>query len=142
MRNYLKHLVYINKLSLLNQKRSYAMLKIPFQYKKINIDEVKGPERKRAKHTAATMKRIGSYLLEEKWLLTLVIVMVITSSGLGLLGPYLVGMAIDDFIVTKKLEGLALLLVILIIIYAIYSLAIFLQNYWMIGIGQKIVYTL
>ena len=118
------------------------MLKIPFQYKKINIDEVKGPERKRAKHTAATMKRIGSYLLEEKWLLTLVIVMVITSSGLGLLGPYLVGMAIDDFIVTKKLEGLALLLVILIIIYAIYSLAIFLQNYWMIGIGQKIVYTL
>src|SRR5690625_6596823 len=68
--------------------------------------------------------------------------MVIMSSGLGLLGPYLVGMAIDEFIVEKETAGLLLLLVWLLIIYFLHSSAIFLQNFWMIGIAQNTVYTL
>src|SRR5699024_8344730 len=72
----------------------------------------------------------------------LVILMVAMSSGLGLLGPYLVGQAIDTFIVEKEAKGLGLLLGWLVIIYLGHALSIFLQNFWMIGIAQNTVFTL
>jgi len=121
---------------------SSSPLKQPFQYKKIKLDNIYNNKKSRAENTAGTMKRIGSYLLKEKGKLFLVILMVIMSSGLGLLGPYLVGMAIDEFIVEKETAGLLLLLVWLLIIYFLHSSAIFLQNFWMIGIAQNTVYTL
>src|SRR5690625_1351833 len=127
-------------------KRSFHMsnnpLKQPFQYKKITLDNVRDDKKSRGKNTTGTMKRIAAYLLQEKGKLILLILMVIMSSGLGLLGPYLVGMAIDEFIVKKEAAGLFLLLVSLLIIYLLHSSAIFLQNYWMIGIAQNTVYTL
>src|SRR5699024_8730383 len=61
---------------------------------------------------------------------------------LSLAGPYMVGVAIDDFIVTKQSAGLVMLLVWLLIIYIGYSVSIFLQNYWMVGIAQNTVYDL
>ena len=66
--------------------------------------------------------------------------MVIVSSLLGLYGPYLVGTAIDEFIVAKKTSGLATLVVALFSF--IFHFGDFLQNYWMVGISQQIVYTL
>src|SRR5699024_1851954 len=89
-----------------------------------------------------TIKRIWSYLAQEKGKLFLVILMVLISSSMALLGPFMVGMAIDDFIVTKQATGLGMLLVWLIVIYISHSLSIFLQNYWMIGIAQNTVYDL
>src|SRR5699024_7320354 len=63
-------------------------------------------------------------------------------SALSLLGSYIVGMAIDDFIVTKESSGLGLLLLWLIIIYLAHSISVFMQNYWMVGIAQNTVYAL
>ena len=117
-------------------------LKSPFQFKKIDLSHTHKDKETRAENTWGTMKRIGTYLLREKGKLSLVLLMVIISSGLGLLGPYLVGMAIDEFIVTKTATGLGHLLVALLIIYFTHSSAIFLQYFWMIGIAQKTVYTL
>src|SRR5699024_417881 len=85
---------------------------------------------------------IASYFEDNKLTVSLVILMVITSSLLGLLGPYLVGTAIDDFIVTKKSSGLLILLGALLLIYIFHSISIFLQNFWMVGIAQSIVYRL
>lgn len=121
---------------------SSSELKQPFQYEKIPFERLQTKKEKRAKNTAGTIKRLSMYLIEEKWKLLLVILMVLLSSTLGLLGPYLVGMAIDDFIVTKSADGLGSLIIVLLIIYASYSLAIFFQNYWMIGIAQNTVFTL
>ncbi|MFD2130068.1 ABC transporter ATP-binding protein [Pseudogracilibacillus auburnensis] len=122
---------------------SSSQLKQPFQYEKITLssktDKIKG---KRAKNTSKTIKRIGTYLVAEKGKLILVILMVLLSSGLGLLGPYLVGVAIDEFIVTKQSAGLAYLLIWLLIIFILHSASVFLQNFWMIGIAQNTVYTL
>ena len=118
------------------------LLKQPFQYEKIDLSKVQGPKKKRAKNTAGTIQRISTYLFKEKWKLFLVILMVMISSGLGLLGPFLVGKAIDDFIVTQKTEGFIFLLISLVIVYTFYSVSIFLQNFWMIGIAQNIVFTL
>ncbi|WP_330948496.1 ABC transporter ATP-binding protein [Virgibacillus sp. MG-45] len=117
-------------------------VKRPFQYKKIPLDTVANNKRNKAKDAAGTIKRISAYLAREKVTLTLVILAVMASSGLSLLGPFMIGMAIDDFIVTNKSAGLGILLLLLIGIFLLHSLSIFLQNYWMVGIAQKTVFTL
>src|SRR5699024_2288736 len=86
--------------------------------------------------------RLTKYLLQYKWMLVLIISMVILSSAMALLGPYLIGMAIDDFIVSKETAGLLQLIGWLIIIYILHSVSIFLQNFWMVGVAQKTVFTL
>lgn len=116
-------------------------LKAPFQYEKIPIEEI-SVKKKRAKDAKGTIKRLSSYLTKQKGWLTMVILMVVASTVLGLLGPYLIGRAIDQFIVTKETKGLAVLMIWLIFIYLANSLSIFLQNYWMVGIAQNTVYTL
>ncbi|MBU5468500.1 ABC transporter ATP-binding protein/permease [Virgibacillus sp. MSJ-26] len=119
-----------------------SQLKQPFQYKKISLDSVSAEDRKRAQNMTGTVKRIWSYLAQEKGKLSLVILMVLISSAMALLGPFMVGMAIDDFIVTKQASGLGLLLIWLVIIYIAHSVSIFMQNYWMIGIAQNTVFDL
>ncbi|WP_249870098.1 ABC transporter ATP-binding protein [Oceanobacillus saliphilus] len=121
---------------------SSRSLKAPFQYEKIPLDNVTVDNKKKAKNMGATLKRVWDYLAVEKFKLSLVILAVFVSSGLALLGPFLVGMAIDNFIVTQETSGLGMLLIALIIVYLFHSLAIFLQNFWMIGIAQNTVYTL
>lgn len=121
---------------------SIKEIKKPFQYQKIPLENPTNNKKNRSKNTANTVKRIWSYLAKEKARLTLVIFLVLISSGLSLLGPYMIGMAIDDFIVKKETAGLGLLLIFLIFIYLSHSLAIFLQNFWMVGIAQNTVYTL
>lgn len=119
--------------------------KQPFQYEKIPLDTVstKKDGIDKPKGSAwKTVKRIWSYLAQEKGKLTLVILMVMASSGLALLGPYMVGTAVDRFIDTKQSNGLGLLLLLLVVIYLFHSLSIFLQNFWMVGIAQNTVFTL
>lgn len=117
-------------------------IKRPFQYKKIPFKNIKHKKKDKARNTAGTIKRIWSYLAREKAMLTLVIFMVLISSGLSLLGPFMVGMAIDDYIVKQKAAGLGMLLIWLIVVYLLHSLSIFLQNFWMVGIAQNTVYSL
>ena len=95
---------------------------------------------KKPSNSVGTVKRILPYLTKNKSLLIIVLLMVLVSSVLGLLGPFLVGMAIDDYIVTKDSDGLIHLLYGLLAVYVFYSLSMWLQNYWMIGIAQDTVY--
>jgi ATP-binding cassette, subfamily B, multidrug efflux pump len=97
-------------------------------------------EKVKPKNWASTVKRIGSYFSNQKWLLSLVLLMVIISSALSLLGPFLIGVAIDSYIVKENAEGLTKLLIGLIFVFIGQSLSIWLQNYWMIGIAQQTVY--
>jgi len=114
----------------------------PFIYEKIPLHTKKKKTKKKATNTFGTIRRIWSYLMNEKAKLSLVIFMVVLSSGLSLLGPFMIGMAIDDYIVTQQTSGLGMLLIWLLLIFLLHSLAIFLQNYWMIGIAQQTVFTL
>lgn len=120
--------------------------KAPFQYKKIPVDDLRKQQEEnktdRARNTAGTIKRIWSYLAREKSMLLLVVLMVVVSSAMSLAGPFMVGMAIDDFIVTQEPSGLGRLLIGLLVIYILHSLSVFLQNYWMVGIAQNTVYSL
>lgn len=117
-------------------------IKHPFHYKKIPVESINLNKSDRAKNTAGTVKRIWLYLAREKMMLTFVILAVLVSSSMSLLGPFMVGMAIDDFIVAKDTTGLGTLLIGLSVVYLFHSLSIFLQNYWMVGIAQNTVYSM
>src|SRR5699024_10869837 len=123
----------INELSNHNLERSFQLfmkeIKKSFQYEKLSLEHSTSEKKKRSKNTAQTVKRIWSYLAKEKGRLTLVILLVLISSALSLLGPYMIGMAIDDYIVTKQTDGLGLLLILLIFIFLSLSFAIFFPHF-------------
>jgi ATP-binding cassette, subfamily B, multidrug efflux pump len=97
---------------------------------------------KQSRGLGATIKRIWSYLADHRSLMAVVLLMVVASSGLGLLGPFLIGWGIDEFFTTKSTDGFTWLLIGLAAVYGLHSLSLWLQSYWMIGIAQKTVYTM
>jgi ATP-binding cassette, subfamily B, multidrug efflux pump len=99
-------------------------------------------QKQQAKDNIGTLKRLWSFLSPQKGWLIAVVVMVIVSSCLSLLGPYVVGRAIDTYIVTKQTDGFFLVLALLLFIYVALSASTFLQNYWMIRIAQKTIYAI
>jgi len=119
----------------------------PFLYKRRSLEEidqsnVKAQDRKKAQDFSGTLKKIWHYLAMNKGMLFLVILMVFISSAMALLGPFLVGMGIDDFIVNQDTNGLIQLLWILAIIYVVHSLSTWFQAMWMIRIAQNTVFTM
>ncbi|MBY0098031.1 ABC transporter ATP-binding protein [Mesobacillus maritimus] len=68
--------------------------------------------------------------------------MVLLSSGLGLLGPFIIGRTIDTHLSTRDANGLGIILVGLALVYLLHSLSLWLQNYWMIGIAQETVFSM
>ncbi|PLT30713.1 ABC transporter ATP-binding protein [Peribacillus deserti] len=117
----------------------------PFRYKPIldngGIQKGTLPQKNKpkAKNQQQTLNRLWKYLAVYRLHLNLVIAMVIISSVLSLLGPFLAGKAIDHYIVTRDSDGILTLLAGLAIIYLFTSITLFLQNYWMIGIAQNTV---
>jgi ATP-binding cassette, subfamily B, multidrug efflux pump len=117
----------------------------PFRYEKIiSNQQASGKLKKRhkSKNMAQTLKRIWILLSYQKSLLFTVLFLVVFSSGLGLLGPYLIGVAVDDYIVGRKQDGLTFLLLSLATVYFFSAISSWLQNFWMIGIAQKTVFSL
>ncbi|MBN3522407.1 ABC transporter ATP-binding protein [Paenibacillus apiarius] len=99
-----------------------------------------GKPKARPKDWAGTLKKIWSYLADYKGLLTLIFIMVLTSTVMGLLGPFFVGMAVDQFIVAGDSQGLIMVISLIAGVYALNFASLWLQNYWMIGVAQKAVY--
>ncbi|MCC3357236.1 ABC transporter ATP-binding protein [Bacillus sp. REN16] len=95
-----------------------------------------------AKDRIGTVKRIWSYLAVNHKLLMAVLAMVVASSGLGLLSPYLLGRGIDKYIVTQDHNGILILLLVLGFVYILHSLSLWYQNYWMVGIAQNTVFSM
>jgi ATP-binding cassette, subfamily B, multidrug efflux pump len=124
-------------------------LKAPFQHERLSEPSPnegfssKGKSGKpRSKAKMGTVKRIWRYLAVNKSALSIVFIMVVVSSGLGLLGPYTIGKAIDHYLLIKKSTGLSKVIVELVLIYGAYSIFLWTQNILMVGIAQKTVYTM
>ncbi|WP_438825047.1 ABC transporter ATP-binding protein [Bacillus sp. JJ1122] len=103
---------------------------------------VKEDARQKSIGLGSTVKRIWSYLADHRSLIMLVLLMVLASSGLGLLGPFLIGWGIDEYLAKETTEGFIWLLLGLAAVYILHSLSLWLQSYWMIGIAQETVYTM
>ncbi|TDL77877.1 ABC transporter ATP-binding protein [Peribacillus frigoritolerans] len=120
----------------------FKELSKPFKYPKVKQEEPIQKKTGKPKNWFATITRVWSYLSLNKGLLSLVLLMVVLSSFLALLGPYLIGRVIDDYIVTKESSGFVKLLIALVAIYIVQSISLLLQNIWMIGIAQNTVFTM
>ncbi|WP_312580014.1 ABC transporter ATP-binding protein [Clostridium sp.] len=92
---------------------------------------------KRAKNAKGTLKRIWAYLNKQKKALTLVILLIIITSILGILGSYLIGVTIDNYIINKNLNGTLKMIGIMAVVYISNALLTWLQTYIMVIISQK-----
>lgn len=117
----------------------------PFGYEPVlSKEDLKKPVQKkkgpRANDWKQTLLRIWQIVDEQRILLILVLGMVVISSILSLLGPFLIGRIIDDYIVPGKTVGLYQVIALLIVVYIVLVLSMYLQNYWMVGIAQQTIY--
>lgn len=117
----------------------------PFRHPYPKLDSKSGSAsgrkpKAKAKNWSGTLGRIWQYLARRKAKLTLVLLMVVVSSGLALLGPYLIGVAVDDFLADGGGAPWVLFLTGLGVVYIGFSLSSWLQNIWMIEIAQETVY--
>jgi ATP-binding cassette, subfamily B, multidrug efflux pump len=96
-------------------------------------------KRQKPKNWRGTLLRIWSYLGAYKRLLITIFCLVVTSSLLGLMGPFLLGMAIDRYFVPGDYGGLFVLIAVLAGSFLLQGASTWLQSYWMIGVAGQTV---
>ncbi|WP_342576296.1 ABC transporter ATP-binding protein [Solibacillus sp. FSL K6-1781] len=89
------------------------------------------------KNQKETLLRIWSYLRVQKVELISVVIFVIISTLLSLVGPFLIGKTIDDYIVKLDVPGAIRMALILAGVYIASSVLTWLQTFVMIRISQK-----
>jgi len=96
-------------------------------------------ETEKSQDTRGTLLRLWSYLQRQRWILMGTVLLVVVTSAADLLGPYLMGLAIDQYINTGNLSGLARLAWLMILTYIVAAAGTWLQSYWMAGVAQRVV---
>jgi ATP-binding cassette subfamily B protein len=94
------------------------------------------------KDPKGTLLRIWNYMEIQKLGLLLSTLFVILSSLLSLLGPYYIGVIIDQYIIPKDVSGTVRMAGILLGIYFAASLFTWLQGYLMVDVALKTIGTL
>ena len=94
----------------------------------------------RAENWKSTLLQIWRLVDEQRFLLIVVLSLVFVSSALALLGPYLIGFIIDEYIVPQSFNGMGIVVAWLIVVYIGHSVSLYLQNFWMVGIAQQVIF--
>ncbi len=122
----------------------FNAIRRPFGYepviRKEDLKKSDSKKTERAEHWRSTLMHIWKLVDEHRLLLITVLALVFVSSALALLGPYLIGYIIDEFIVPQSFGGMGTVIFWLIAVYTGHSIALYLQNYWMVGIAQQVIY--
>lgn len=92
-----------------------------------------------ANDARGTLVRLWRYLQRQRWVLVAAIGMVVTSTLLNLLGPYLLGVAIDDYILAGDRDGLARIASYMIAIYVGLTVSVWGQAMLMVQVAQHTV---
>ncbi|CAN5831939.1 ABC transporter ATP-binding protein [soil metagenome] len=96
-------------------------------------------EQARARDTKSTLLRLWSYLRRQRHQLTVVATLVVLTTLLSLAGPYLMGRAIDDYILPGDMTGLTRIALLMLGIYALQSLLTWASGWLMVAVGQQTV---
>ncbi|MDH6368724.1 ATP-binding cassette subfamily B multidrug efflux pump [Paenibacillus sp. PastF-3] len=96
----------------------------------------------RAKNQASTLKRIWTYLNRQRFGLIIVYVFTVLNALLSLIGPYLIGKAIDTAVIPHDYHGLVQFCILLIGIYGLGSVVAWVQAYVMTSVSQNTVFEL
>lgn len=100
------------------------------------------PQGEQKKSTYLAIKRLLQLISHERKKLTMAILAILVNSSLNLLGPFLIGHTIDQYVVTKQYHGVLVFSGILLAIYLMVLLTSYLQTKLMGGIGQRLLFTL
>lgn len=99
-------------------------------------------EKIEVKDRGKTVRRLWGYLRYQKVSLILAVILIMCTAGLQILGPYFMGVAIDDYITPRDMSGLARLMLLMICIYALSSILTYFQARLMAGVAQRTVHRL
>jgi len=91
----------------------------------------------KAKNPRVTLMRLGRYLLAWKYQLVLVAIFVVLGTILSIFGPYLLGVAIDRYIIKGDLPGLASIALLMLGVFVSGWFAQSAQGILMASISQK-----
>ena len=94
-------------------------------------------EVQRPQKTLETLLRVWFYLRRQKLSLILTAAMVVGTVALDLVGPFLLGKVIDGHIVTRNLNGLSQILLLMLLVYFSSGALYLLQSYVMAGVAQR-----
>ena len=92
----------------------------------------------KAHNPRKVLRRLFAYLHPEALPIAGVTMLVVVTTGLELLGPYLVGVAIDRFIARSDLAGLMRVVLLMLGTYTLAWLAQYRQSYQMVAITQRV----
>lgn len=99
-------------------------------------------QKAKPKQAGATLRRLWAYLSRQRLGLIIVYVTTILSAVISLIGPFLLGKAIDRFIMPKEHDGFWSLCLLMIGIYALGSVVSWIQVYVMTAVSQRTVLAL
>jgi ATP-binding cassette subfamily B multidrug efflux pump len=91
----------------------------------------------KARDPRSAIRRLIDYLKPFKLQLFIVLIFVLIYTLLGLIGPYLMGRAIDQFITTKQIKGLASISMLMLLVYFFNNLFQAVANWVMANISQR-----
>ena len=92
--------------------------------------------------SSSVLKKLGQLTGGEGKNLFVAFAAIIINSVLNLLGPLLIGIAIDKYVETKQMHGVLVYSGILLIVYIVALVANYLQTQLMGAIGQRMLYNL
>jgi ATP-binding cassette subfamily B multidrug efflux pump len=91
----------------------------------------------KARNPRHALTRLLFYLSPFKVALVMIFGFVLIYTVLGLIGPYLMGVAIDRFISTKEMAGLARIALLMLVVYLLNNLFQAIASWVMAGISQR-----
>jgi ATP-binding cassette subfamily B protein len=91
-----------------------------------------------AREMRKTVSRLMGYVKPYTLSVTGIMVLVVLSTGLGVAGPMLIGIAVDRFIQVGDVAGLVSLSILMLIIFIALWATTTAQTYWMVVVGQKV----
>lgn len=92
--------------------------------------------------TASTIKRLMSLMGQERKNLYFAMIFIFINVCLNLIGPYLIGQAVDKYVLTKHYEGVIHYSIILFFIFLLAMVSGYTQTQLMGKVGQRMLYNL
>jgi len=92
--------------------------------------------------TKATLKRLMTLMGGERKNLYIAMIFILINAGLNLVAPYLMGHAVDNFVVTKHYEGVIRYSIILFGVFSLALVSGYTQTQLMGRVGQRMLFNL
>jgi len=105
-----------------------------------NLNSLAGSQPKISSWTA--LKKLIGLLPEERMRLVWALIAMLGNAGLSLLGPMIIGITIDKFILHHDYHGVLMNCLLLLGIYLLALITIYLRTTLMGGFGQRLLFTL